>query len=239
MDLLFTSLLTFIAAFIGTVAGFGISTILLPVLILFFPLAQALLFVGILHWFNDIWKIILFKKGMKWKLILLFAISAIVTSFLGALLVFRIPTEILLKILGIFISLYAIFIFIQPHFKLKQTKKNIISGGLLSGFIAGLFGIGGEVRAAFISAFDLKKATYLATIGIIGLAIDSTRIATYFFQGARLASDQLMGLILLVPLSFLGAFLAKFAVDKIPQKYFRKIISVFIFLLVIKIIFFP
>jgi len=43
MDILLITLLTFIAALLGTVTGFGISTIMLPVLLLFIPLTQVLL----------------------------------------------------------------------------------------------------------------------------------------------------------------------------------------------------
>ena len=42
-------LLTFLAAFAGTVTGFGTSTILVPILSLWYPLPETLLFVGVVH----------------------------------------------------------------------------------------------------------------------------------------------------------------------------------------------
>jgi len=45
----------------------------------------------------------------------------------------------------------------------------MIAGGALSGFFAGIFGVGGAVRATFLTVFDLPKAAYLATSGSIAV----------------------------------------------------------------------
>jgi hypothetical protein len=61
----FIPVLVFIASFAGTLTGFGTSTILVPFLSLWFSLPATLLFVGIIHWFGDIWKMIFFKKDIN------------------------------------------------------------------------------------------------------------------------------------------------------------------------------
>ena len=97
MEMVYITILTFIASMVGTMTGFGTSTIMVPVLLLFSPLSQTLLFVGIIHWFGDIWKILLFKKGLNWKLILGFGIPGIIASCIGASLTFQISEKILMK----------------------------------------------------------------------------------------------------------------------------------------------
>jgi uncharacterized membrane protein YfcA len=114
-----------------------------------------------------------------------------------------------------------------------------ISGGALSGFFAGIFGVGGAVRGAFLSAFDLPKAVYIATAGGIGLVIDTTRVATYALGGTRLESSLLWGLLLFVPSSFLGAKMAERIVARIPQEQFRVVIAAFLFLAGGKLLLFP
>ncbi len=112
-------------------------------------------------------------------------------------------------------------------------------GGALSGFFAGVFGIGGAVRGLFLTAFDLPKEVYIATAGAIALIIDTTRLTTYFIKGARLEQLLLWGLIVFIPASFLGAKIARHIVDKIPQEHFRKVIAVFLLLVGIKLILLP
>lgn len=228
-----------IASCIGTMTGFGTSTIMVPIVLLFYPVPQTLLFVGIIHWFGNIWKLILFRKGFQWKLILSFGVPGIVASFLGASLVFNIPGIVLSQILGTFLICYVIYLFLKSSFKIKPSLLTGACGGALSGFFAGVFGIGGAVRGLFLTAFDLPKEVYIATAGAIALFIDTTRLTTYFLKGARLEQLLLWGLLIFIPASFLGARIARHIVDKIPQEHFRKVVAVFLLLVGIKLILLP
>jgi uncharacterized membrane protein YfcA len=95
------------------------------------------------------------------------------------------------------------------------------------------------VRGLFLSAFDLPKAVYIATAGVIALFIDTTRVTTYYFEGSRLEPLILWGMLVFIPASFLGAKVAKLFVEKIPQKHFRKVIAAFLFLVAFKLLLFP
>ena len=84
MEIIFIAILALIASIVGTITGFGTSTIMVPVLLFFFPVSQVLLLVGIIHWFGNIWKITLFRGGIRWNLLLLFGLSGIVRSINSA-----------------------------------------------------------------------------------------------------------------------------------------------------------
>lgn len=238
MTILYIALLTFVAAGIGTLTGFGTSTIMVPILLVTYSLPQTLLLVGIIHWFGDIWKIILFKRGFRWKLVLSFGCAGIIATFLGARIIFTASGELLSRILGGFLVAYVLFLFLKPTFKVPKGMVTAVGGGALSGFCAGIFGIGGAVRSAFLSAFDLDKSVYIATAGAIAFAIDTTRIGTYLSGGVRLRPEILWGLLLFIPVSFIGAYSAKRIVEKIPQAKFRMVIAVFLLLVGIKLLLF-
>ena len=163
-EIIYIALLTLLASLIGTLAGFGISTIMVPVLLIILPLPQTLLLVGIIHWFNDIWKLLLFREGIRWKLFLTFGIPGIITSFLGSSLSLKISREILSRALGAFLIAYVFFIIFNRTFKLSQKLSVAVYSGGLTGFFAGIFGIGGEINAVALSAFNLEKAVYVATL---------------------------------------------------------------------------
>lgn len=209
MDIIYITLLTILASGVGTMTGFGTSTIMVPILLFFLPLPQTLLLVGVIHWFGDIWKIILFRKGFRWKLIFTFGIAGIVATYAGANIVFSVSEHLLSQILGAFLIAYVLFLFVKPTFKMPQTNITAISGGALSGFFAGLFGVGGAIRSVFLSAFDLPKVIYIATAGTIAFIIDTTRITTYILNGTILERQFLWGFLLFIPASFLGASAAK------------------------------
>ncbi|HIJ70149.1 MAG TPA: sulfite exporter TauE/SafE family protein [Planctomycetes bacterium] len=228
-----------IASAVGTITGFGTSTIMVPVMLVFYPAPETLLFVGIIHWFGNLWKVILFKHGFRWKITLTFGLPGILASFLGALLMFRITPQVLSRALGAFIIAYVIYLFAKSSFKVSRGILTSICGGAASGFMAGVFGIGGAVRALFLSAFDLPKAVYISTAGAIALAVDTTRLTTYLAGGAHLESIGFWILPPAVIASFLGAKLAKRIVDRIPQARFRTVIAGFLLLIALKLLIWP
>jgi len=125
--------------------------------------------------------------------------------------------------------MYVSYIFLKPAWKIKASTPTALVGGSLSGFFAGVFGVGGAVRSTFLSAYDLPKSVFLFTSGAIGLLIDSSRITQYWVSGTRFDGSLLTALLLSVPTSLIGAYFAKKVVNKIPQRSFRLIIAIALF----------
>lgn len=239
MDTLYIALLTLIASAVGTITGFGTSTILIPVLLFFLPHVEVIFLVAIIHWFGNVWKVLLFREGLNLRLFILFGLIGLITSYIGAYIILGSNKQIFLRVLGIFLIIYAFFLIFKSNFKIPAVNAAALSGGALSGFFAGMFGIGGAIRSMFLLAFNLPKEVYIATAGAIGLLVDSTRIITYFVGGVMLPEVLWYGLLLFIPISFLGAQIAKRIVDKIPQHKFRTVIAVFLLLAGFKIFLCP
>jgi hypothetical protein len=226
MNIVLIIILTLLAAFVGTITGFGTSTIMVPVLSFFLPLPETLLFVGIIHWFGNIWKVVFFKKGINLKLALLFGIPGLVISFFAAKLPTILNASLLKQGLGLFLVVYSILLFARPKWKIKASSRSAIIGGSLTGLISGIFGVGGAIRTAFLSAFNLKKATFIFTSGLIGIMIDSSRLLQYLISDTRINSIWLSYLIVCIPTSLVGAYTAKKFVDKVSQNKFRTVVIV-------------
>lgn len=230
MTLLFLSLLTFGASFIGTIAGFGSSTIMLPIVALHYPLPEALLLVGLIHAFNDLWEVILVRAKLNWRILLLFGIPGIILSAIGANIAFIVPQQIASQILGVVLIGSVLVINFDKKLVIPNTDISYWIGGSISGFLAGIFGIGGPVRSLFLTSYNLPKKMYFMTIGILSLSVDATRIITYAIGGATLPQTLGTKTLILIPLSFVAAECAERVVDKIPQQKFRVVISGFLIL---------
>ncbi|MFY9399037.1 MAG: sulfite exporter TauE/SafE family protein [Desulfomonilia bacterium] len=223
-------LLTLVASTVGTTTGFGISTIMIPVMAVFVPLPVALMFVGIIHLFGDAWNMLLFKGGLRWRLILGFGIPGMAASYAGAALTVAAGDLEVKKILGLFLMAYVIFLFVNRTWALPGNNITAVAGGLLSGLFAGFFGVGGAVRSAFLTAFDLPKETYVFTSGIIAFFIDIVRIHRYWLSGVDLGGPLAAALVLCVPASLAGAFLGRRFLQGLPQRHFRLFVAGFLFL---------
>ncbi len=222
-------LLFFIAAFlavvIGTVAGFGTSTILLPITLIFVDFKTALVLVAISHISGSLGATAFFRHGLDKRLILLFGVPSIILTILGAYLVTYVPQNILQLILGLSLLIFSIYFLLKPDFKVSVSKKNTIFGGSLSGFLQGLLGIGGPLRGAFLISYNLDKFKYIATLAAIAVIIDATRIPIYFLN--NLLELQFYYFIpVLAVIGIVGSYAGKRIVQKIPQNIFKKFVLV-------------
>jgi len=239
ISIFLVTLLTIFATTLSTITGFGTTTITLPIMLFFFPIHETILFIAIIHWFENIWRLILFRKGANWKLILSFGIPALFAGAIGARASIHMPEEILTRILGIFLFGYSAFIILKPKFKRRKTTQNSIVGGIFSGFFAGIIGLGGAIRSAFLTAFDLPKIVYLFSTNAISLLIDTVRLPIYGLNGTKLPTSFAWAAIAFIPLSLVAAIYAKKLVVKIPQKYFRLVITIFLGLAGLKFLLCP
>lgn len=84
MEIIIISLAAFITAILTFFSGFGLGTILTPVFMLFFPVDLAIALTGVVHFFNNLFKIMLVGKHANKKVLFRFGIPAIIAAFAGA-----------------------------------------------------------------------------------------------------------------------------------------------------------
>ncbi|MBI3032746.1 sulfite exporter TauE/SafE family protein [Candidatus Woesearchaeota archaeon] len=234
------SMLLFIGALFagiaGTIAGFGSSTIFLPIALFFFEFKTALVFVAVFHIAGNLGRITFFRKALDKKLLFWFGIPSVILTLLGAFSVNYFSPQILKMILGLFLLCFVVISFRTKKLSLKPTVINNIYGGSFSGFFAGLIGTGGAIRGAFLASYNLEKSLYIATAAAIALAVDATRLPVYLSSG--FLPSEFYGIIpLLVVIAVIGSYIGKKIVAKIPQDKFRIIVLLSIAAVSIKFIY--
>lgn len=219
--------ITFVASCVGTISGFGISTIMLPLASLIMPFPQALLFTSILHLIHNIGKTAFFYKGINYHIIVWFGIPGMIASFIGARFVVAAyhDTVSFLPILGCILFIYGLYVLIDPNFRIVPTHKSLIIGGFTSGLMAGCFGIHGAIKGAFLSAFSINKATYLATVAALGIVMDSVRVGVYVHGGIASWTAMLPAMSLCIIASIGGIKLGQQLVNRIPEDNFRYLVA--------------
>ena len=229
-------IISYLAAVAATIAGFGSSTLLIPVAIHFMDIKTAVFIVAIFHLFNNLFKIRIFKKSIDFNTFLLFGFPSIILAFTGAMLISYLPVNIIKKILAAFLIVYSLYSLIKPKFALKKSRINAVVGGGLSGLLAGLMGLGGAIRSSFLIAFNLPKEVYVATSAMIAVVIDLTRIPTYLFTKTVQESSYYILIPFLIGSAYLGVRTGKILLKRIKQDTFRRIVAIAILLVGIKIL---
>ncbi|MCB9189445.1 MAG: sulfite exporter TauE/SafE family protein [Flavobacteriales bacterium] len=213
-------LLTFVAEVIGTLSGFGSSIIFVPVASLFFEFDIVLGITAIFHVFSNLSKISLFNKGIDKNIAIKLGIPAVIFVILGAYFTNFFQMEGLELGMNFTLLALAVVLIYNHDKKLNQSNQNLIGGGVVSGFLAGLFGSGGSVRGLTMSSFDLNKETFIATSALIDLGVDLSRSVVYSFNG-YVKEEYLIVILPLIGISFIGSYIGKLIVDKISHRSFK------------------
>lgn len=219
--------LAFISEVAGTIGGFGSSVFFVPLASFFFDFKIALALTGILHVFSNIAKLIIFRRDIDIKLFFQIGIPGLLMVIAGAFLTTLIKIDFSELLLAVFLILFSISMLLNPEFKITPTLLNSVSGGSVSGFLAGFIGTGGVIRGLFLSAYGLPKNTFIATSAAIDMGIDFSRMALYLNFGYM--SRQLYILIpFLILIAFAGSYTGKIILNKIPESIFKKIVLLLI-----------
>ncbi|MCB9223023.1 MAG: sulfite exporter TauE/SafE family protein [Crocinitomicaceae bacterium] len=241
MDIVLLILVAFGASWLTFFSGFGLGTLLTPVFILLFkdPII-AIAGTAIVHFLNNVFKFILMKRNVNWKVAIPFGLAAIPAAFLGAELISHVQNIVLASytigvktfdvlLLNVIFSIVLIgfaLIEVIPSWTLAFSKKSLWLGGAISGFFGGLSGHQGALRTAFLVKYQLEKEAFIATGIVVALAVDIVRTSVYFtsYDISSLSEKWLYIIIALVSALF-GAILGKFLLKKMNMKFLTNFIS--------------
>lgn len=223
-------ILALAAEIVGTVGGFGSSVFFVPIASFYFDFDTVLGLTALFHVASNLSKLALFRQGLDRHLIMYIGLPAILFVIIGGILTKYVDTTYLIIILGIFLILFSLLFLIKSQLVIKTGKWETITGGVLSGFLAGFLGTGGAIRGLTMAAFNLEKSIFIATSAAIDFGVDFTRSIVYFYNGYIHAED-LVYLPFLVLIGLGGTYIGKKILDKISQARFKRI-SLFLILFI-------
>ncbi len=248
MEIVLVALVTFVVALLTFFSGFGLGTILTPVLMLFFPVELAIALTGIIHFFNNLFKLFLVGRYANKEVLLRFGIPAVLAALVGSWVLLHItdlqslfsynafgkhievyPVKFIIAILLLF---FACMEFI-PYFNTLQFGKNKLPiGGALSGFFGGLSGNQGALRSAFLIRAGLSKKAFVATAVVVSTFVDMTRLSMYAtqFSLAGLA-DNLTLVLSATGAGIVGAYLGNRLLKKVTLRFLQLTLAVVLILI--------
>lgn len=208
----------------------------------FFPADVAIGLTGVVHFFNNIFKLLLVGKNANKAVLLHFGIPAVIAAFIGARILLNIsnlepiysyqmmgnrfdiyPVKFIVSILLIvFASIDLI-----PYFgKLQFGKDKLPLGGLLSGFFGGLSGNQGALRSAFLIKAGLSKESFIATAVVVSTFVDITRLSVYATHLNKSKIEENLSLILIATLSAIsGAYIGNKLLKKVTFRFIQIMVA--------------
>ena len=241
VDYLIIGFTAFFASLLTFFSGFGLGTLLSVAFLQFFPIRLAIIYTSIVHFLNNIFKVLLMRKSIDKKVLWRFGLTAIIGAMLGALVLKSLPDSALIeysafgkeyeiRLINLVVSfLLAFFALAEllPILHFKVSHKILPIGGFLSGFFGGLSGHQGALRSSFLIKLGLSKDVFVGTGIAVSMMIDITRIGTYttMINWKNLGKDFDFILVALIP-ALAGAICGRLFLKKMTYQSLQIIVAV-------------
>jgi len=219
------------AGAVAAVSGFGLGSILTPLLMFSFPTQAAVAIVSIPHavattvrWWN-------LRGEVDGPTFRQFGIASAAGGLTGAALQPVLGSTVLTLVLAVLLLLAGGSELLRRRLPLPPTPFWRLTGGILSGLFGGLVGNQGGIRAAALLGLRLPPRALVATATASALFVDAARVPIYVaHSGPLLAANAKLWLAASAG-ALIGTFVGVPALGHIPEPVYRRLIGVLLVLL--------
>ena len=212
----------------ASIAGFGIGSVLTPLVALRVATPVAVAAVAIPHALATALRCWRLRRAIAWRVVRDFGLLSAGGGLAGALLNASISNRALTLVLGALLIATAVAAFTEWTARWKPRGPLVWVFGLASGFFGGIAGNQGGLRAAALLSWSLPPAAFVATATATGLLVDVARTPIYAWRfGAEIGQ-------LLVPIGvasagvLIGTILGERVMLGLSRDQFRKLVAALI-----------
>ncbi|HEY0303646.1 MAG TPA: sulfite exporter TauE/SafE family protein [Longimicrobiales bacterium] len=218
-------LVAILAGAVAAIAGFGIGSLLTPVLATQVPLKLAVAAVSIPHLLATAIRFVMMRAHVDRKLLWTFGIFSALGGLTGALAHKWASSPVLTIIFGGALLLASLSELTGVARRVRLRGAAAWLAGALSGILGGMVGNQGGIRSAALLGFATTRVTFVATATAVALLVDGARMPVYLWLEGR----ELLSLVKPIAIACLGCVIGTFwgrkLLDRIPENVFRKLIA--------------
>lgn len=219
------------AGAIASVAGFGIGSVLTPVLGLKVDTRLAVAAIAIPHVIGTAQRWWMLRRHVDRRVLVGFGITSAAGGLAGALLHARITSRALALVFGLLLILAGASELTGWIRRVRWGRRAAWISGALSGLLGGLVGNQGGIRTAAMLGFDVPKESFVATATAIALFVDAARMPVYFASQGGEILHLWRWLLVATAGVVVGTLLGRRVLSRLPQAAFRRVIAVLLLVL--------
>src|SRR5438093_12612012 len=166
-----------IAGAIASISGFGIGSVLTPVLAIQFDVRLAIAMVSLPHLAGTFVRFLLVRTRIDREVLLGFGAASAIGGLVGAALQTVVQSTALSVVFGVLLVFAGVGSLTGFAQRMRFSgHRTALVGGALSGLLGGLVGTQGGIRAAALLGFDVEREAFVATATAVALIVDGSRI---------------------------------------------------------------
>ncbi len=214
-----------LAGAVASVAGFGIGSILTPLLAWQSGTRFAVAAVSVPHLAGTALRFWRLRNHVDRGVLLSFGLASAAGGLLGALLHAWANSPVLAVVLGALLVFAGVMGLTGLGGQLHFRGGWAWLAGAASGLFGGLVGNQGGIRSAALLRFGLSRESFVATATAIALVVDAVRMPVYFAgQAAELVAAWPLLLVATAGV-LLGTLLGERVLRRIPEPVFRRLVA--------------
>jgi hypothetical protein len=214
-----------LAGAIAAVSGFGIGSLLTPILMLSMPTAHAVAVLAIPHALATAIRWVRLRSDVHTPTFRQFGIASAAGGLAGAALQSQLASPVLTFVLASLLILAGSTELARRRVPLPQTPFWRLTGGILSGAFGGLVGNQGGIRAAALLGFQLRPRQIVATATASALLVDAARVPIYFLSSGSIISGATHVWMVASAGVITGTFLGVPVLGRIPESTYRRLVG--------------
>jgi uncharacterized membrane protein YfcA len=215
-----------IAGGIASVAGFGIGSLLTPVLALETGMKVAVAAIGVPHLVATALRFWQLRRHVDRTVLFGFGIASGVGGLLGALALTRFSSRPLVLVFGCLLVLAGVSELTGWMERVRWGRTAAWIAGVVSGTLGGLVGNQGSIRSAAMLGFRVPKESFVATATAVALFVDAARLPVYFATQWRDIAGVWPEVLVATAGVILGTVAGRRVLGRMPQRIFRDTIAV-------------
>lgn len=173
----------FLSAGIAAISGFGIGSLLTPLLAWKLGTKEAVAIAAVPHFAATVLRCWKTRNRIDWGVLKGFGLMSAAGGLAGALLHASLQSRGLSRVFGILLVFAGLAGLTGLNRRMRFRGGTAWLAGALSGLFGGLVGNQGGIRAAALMTFALDKEALVATSTAVGVAVDCARLPVYAWTG--------------------------------------------------------
>jgi len=229
-----------LAGGVAAISGFGIGSLMTPLLAIEFGTRTAVLLVAIPHAVATGLRLWMLRANVDRRVLLTFGAASFAGGLVGALFLSVFASRTMGIILGLLLIVSGLGGLTGLTARMRiPAGPWAVAAGMASGAFGGLVGNQGGLRAAALLHFGLTPAATVATATGIALAVDAARIPIYLATGGAVMAANWPYVVVGVIGVVAGTLLATPILRRLPEDTFRRFVFVVIAALGVLLIIVP
>ncbi len=209
---------------IAGIAGFGGGVVILPVLIWVLGPREAIPILSMAQFVASVVRFAMYREDTSWPVVRWFALGAIPVAILASLLYIQTPAGIFVRLLGVGMLVLVAYRYTPWGKRAAMKLRGFVLVGGATSFFSGYLGIGGPVPAPFLLAYGLVGGAYVGTMGCCTMVTQFFKLVVFGSNGLLTSYTMLMG-VGIGAISWVGAYVARHLVHRLPQQWFIRLIE--------------